>query len=531
MKKQLLEFVKDNKIWVLSIAVPLLGAIPLYIYSMSVGELPDFSLSDLTGALIASFLTELVIAALTVCYVLFAGFAARNAVSAFYPETPSGPPPANRTYLIRGNFIQGVTVFCVLAWFGLVTTSFDRWLIPPATWLARTAYWGAICSSALLVIFDWRNGKRRLKYTLFFILTGSIAFLAVLVWASLCDYAPVPHGKQGAQASSSVPLAKATTWAADAGAWLLHDHLVATATITALVAGAVVSYIATVTRGRRQANRSGQPPRPSFKNERLNLLAAKGWITFVFCLFSAIPLLLLYAIVDATPTRAQVTAAIVGGSYLLLLNWFSFSARDWKQRGMAAAGAFLFVFVMLPLQSNNATLLPKMVVSALGSGNRHATNLVLASTECPALVPYGINCKAEKDSSIGITNVNILNRLGSTVLIELQVQRVMAPSATPQKQRQDVPASEPHGAVPPRTNLVPLTLRVPKAGTPHTDGFLASYSCDDLRLERLRAVDPAKADSLACVKLSVPKDHMLGHTVNGAATYLGDFSQYVQTTP
>lgn len=60
---------------------------------------------------------------------------------------------------------------------------------------------------------------------------------------------------------------------------------------------------------------------------------------------------------------------------------------------------------------------------------------------------------------------------------------------------------------------------------------MASYRCDDLRLDALRAVDRAKVDSLACIKLSVPKDHMLGHTVNGAATYRGGFSQYVQASP
>lgn len=530
LKEQLFEFLKDNKLWVLSVAVPLLGAVPLYIYSMSIGELPDFSLGDLTGALIASFLTEVVIATATVCYLLFAGFAARSVVNGFYPKTPSGTP-VNQTYLIRGNFIQGVTVICVLAWFGFVTSSFDTWLTPPATWLARSAYWSSLLCSALLVVVDWRSGKRPLKYALFFILTGSVAFLGVLVCAYLSGYIAPQPSQQGVQAPSSVPVVKASTWAIYAGTWLLHDHLIATATLAALAAASVVSYIATITRVRRQANRSGHPPQPFFKNERLKLLVAKACITVVFCFLSALTIVFLGTMVDATPTRAQTAAAVLGGSFLIFLNWFAFAASDWKQRSWAGVATFLFVFIMLPMQSDNATLLPRMVTNVLGFGNRHATNVVLSSAECPALVSYGVTCKSEKDGSIGITNVNILNRLGSTVLIELQVQRVIDPSTTQEDQHSDASALEAHGTRQHRANLIPLTLRVPKEVNARADGFMTSYRCDDLRLDALRAVDRTKADSLACVKLSVPKDHMLGHTVNGAATYRGGFSQYVHASP
>ncbi|MCO8320397.1 hypothetical protein [Burkholderia multivorans] len=530
LTEQLLEFVSDNKIWAFSVAVPLLGAIPLYIYSMGVGELPDFSLGDLTGSLIASFLTEVAITVATVGYLLFAGFAARSVVNSFYPKTSLGIP-VNHCYLIRGNFIQGVTVVCVLAWFGLTTSSFDTWLPPPEIWLARIAYWASLFSSALLVVADWRSGKRPLKYALFFTLTGSIAFLAVLVCAYLGGYiAPLPL-RPGWRAPSPAPIAKASAWVLNAGTWLLHDHLIATAATAALAAGGIVSYIATITRVHRQANRSGQPPQLLFKSEGLKLLVAKACITAVFCFLSGVSIVFLGVMVDATPTHAQTAAAVLGGSFLIFLNWFAFAASDWKQRGWAWLATFFFVFVMLPLQSDNAMMLPRMVTNALGSGNRHATNLVLSSMECPALAPYGIDCKPDKDGSIGLTNVNILNRLGSTVLIELQVQRIMDTSTTDEEQRSGKPVADAHGLPRNRARLIPLTLRVPEAANGYADGFLASYKCDALRLEGLRAVDRAMADSVACVKLSLPKDHMLSHTVNGAATYRGGFSQYIQIAP
>lgn len=49
-------------------------------------------------------------------------------------------------------------------------------------------------------------------------------------------------------------------------------------------------------------------------------------------------------------------------------------------------------------------------------------------------------------------------------------------------------------------------------------------------LEQLRADDPAKADALACVTLSVPKEQVLGNSISGPATYSGDFSKYVSVS-
>lgn len=171
------DFARENKIWALSIAVPLLGAIPLYIYSMSIGQLPDFSLGDLTGVLIASFLTEMIVGTVMVVYLLFAGFAARKAVNGFYPDpriavsdSSNAPSPValdTHRYLIRGNFIVGVTIFSVLSWFGLATKSFDSWLAPQHPGIARWAYALSLSSVALLVLVDWRRGWRLLKYTLF----------------------------------------------------------------------------------------------------------------------------------------------------------------------------------------------------------------------------------------------------------------------------------------------------------------------------------------------------------------------------
>jgi hypothetical protein len=522
-----LDFARENKIWVLSVAALLLGAIPLYIYALSVGELPDFSLAELTGTLIASFLTEVFIGSATVGYLLFAGLAARHAVNAFYPEV-SGGIPGNRHYLMRGNFIQGVTAFSILTWFGLATSSFDIWLAPGASNLTRGAYVVSLCSAALLVAFDWRNGRRPLKYVLLTALASSATFLCVLLIAYLNGYVVVPPGPARPEPRPSVPLLELNRRLTDVCAWLLHDHLIATASAAAIAVCILLPVVVRKTRGRRHANKSGAAAQPFFTNETLKLLAAKAWVTAVFWFLLFLTAYFLSLFVSASPAHSQTATALMGGLFLILFNWWAFVAKDWKQRIFLGATTFCFIFIMLPLQTNNATLLPKMVVNALGFGNRHAANVVLASTECPALARYGVSCKAEKDASIGITNANILDRLGSTVLIELQVKRTAAPSSANNGPRAEGSAPVAQAPTASRVAFIPLTIATPKTGTSESKDFVRLYACDPLLMERLRAVDPAKAGALACVKLSVAKDHLIGHTVNGPATYSGEFSQYVQ---
>ncbi|MGN6083987.1 hypothetical protein, partial [Trinickia sp.] len=142
---------------------------------------------------------------------------------------------------------------------------------------------------------------------------------------------------------------------------------------------------------------------------------------------------------------------------------------------------------------------------------------------------YGVDCDPKKDTSIGLTNVNILNRFGTPMLIELQVQRSpeaarAASYARPPEHASTTPAA-PYSL---HTENITLSLpSLPKSAA--AEPFTAKqYPCNGLLLDKLRATDPGKADALACVKLSIPKEYVLGNTTNGAATYSGDFSQYVR---
>lgn len=537
--RRFLKFVDDNKIWAVTIAIPLLGAIPLYIYALSIGELPDFSISELTGTLLASFLTEVVIGGSTVIYLLLTGLAARSAVNAFYPDAP-GNTHNNHEYLIRGNFIQGVTMFSLLAWFGLATSPLDTWLTSEATGLARCAYWIALGSSALLVAIDWRNGRRPFKYALLSAFASSCSFLAVLLISYSRGYVTIHSDQSSSSTNAAAPLDKLHTLITnpDIEKWLLQDHLTVTASTAALIILVATPALVRITRARRHTNKSGGNSQPIFKNEKLKLLAAKLWVTLVFWFLSAAAFAFLYLIAATSPLHSQSVTLLFGGSIFIFLNWAAFSIKDWKQRILLGAITFCVVFIMLPIQTSNATLLPKMIVNVLGLGNRHAAVIVLASTECPALAQYGVICKSEKDTSIGITNANILDRLGSTVLIELQIKQTADASDAKKAQSPDTQASSAtqtqaasttasaNHASPSNISLVPLTLSKPKNSK--MKDLAALYPCDSALAEKLRSVDSEKANSLVCAKLSVPKDHLIGRTINGPATYLGEFSQYIQ---
>jgi hypothetical protein len=113
----------------------------------------------------------------------------------------------------------------------------------------------------------------------------------------------------------------------------------------------------------------------------------------------------------------------------------------------------------------------------------------------------------------------------------LQVQRTAEAVTVPKKAQHGIQASEAVAWSPPRAEFKTLTLPTAAPADAETESRIAVwYPCNPLLLERLRANDPAKADALACVRLSVPKELVLGNTANGPATYVGDFSQYAHVS-
>lgn len=532
LSKKAVDFFNDPKTWKVSVAVAVVGALPLCLNAISAGELPDFTLNDLTGTFIASFAAEAFLGVILVGYFLMAGFASRHIVNSVYPEK-LGIVPENHSYLIRGNFILGVALLSLLMWFGLVEALTDLLLAPNHIGVALGAYVIALLSTTLLVLQDWRTGARSLKYALLACLAGSLAFLSVLEVANWIGYTPSSISRPATLSTPTVPGAShLDLWLSATSQWFLRDRLVETATVVSVLVAVATPVLIIGTRRRREANRSGQKSEPWLKNEAAILALTKISVIAAFWFFSAVTFMFLGLIVVTSPVSYQIITALLGGAILMILNFWAFSANNWKSRALAGAVTFAFVFGVIPLFGHNLTFLPKLVVGVLGLGNRHATDIALSSAECPALASYGAECVPAKDTSIGLTDVNILNRTGSNVIIEIQVQIDALLTPVEARKSQPVAPASASSEVPGvRVTYVPAALSGTQGISQDRRRIETLYPCDVVLVEKLRETNSAKADNLACVKLSVPKENVVGRTIGGPATYAGDFSRFVLIMP
>ncbi|MGF6955415.1 hypothetical protein [Paraburkholderia youngii] len=128
-------------------------------------------------------------------------------------------------------------------------------------------------------------------------------------------------------------------------------------------------------------------------------------------------------------------------------------------------------------------------------------------------------------------DVNILERLGSTVTLELLVKRSDAVAEAKHKDalkdRHATVATAATGKVIDRVGDVlwlsqtqPVDINRVKVALPN--------GCDQLLLDKLRAQDQKRSEQLMCIKISVPKAAVVGGTVDGIATYKGPFTSYLK---
>lgn len=528
------DFANENRLLCFTIFILTIGAIPLYVYSLSIGQLPDFSLADLTGVLIASFMTEIFIGAVIVFYLLAAGLATRATVGMFYPEKSmelplsSGPASdaVNREYLFRGHFIVGVTMMWLLVWFGISTKPFSAFLGSDYSWMAKCSYYFSLACIFFLMIVDWRCGWRRGKYLLAGVFFLATTFLAILMLAYEYGFMSTMTAVAPGAVSSSPnePFPKLSNWTQGALVWLFQKHLVVVAVCISIVIGVSLPAIAWRFRSRPHSH---EKPKSSWLNHWPSgkIFFAKIAASLAFGVSSLLVILFFGLVVGEGELHWQMLTAFTGGCYVILLNWAAFQARDRKIRLLIAAAMFVLIFILIPVQSRNSTFFPKVIVRALGFGNMHADSVALSSAQCATLAPYGVRCASRKDMAITLTNVNILNRIGSTVLLELQAKRILLSSASnilpsSGKAMNSLQMTVSDGEV--------KTLAIseePDAGAKSKD--TGAYSCDYLMLDHLHTTDPTKANALACIKLSVPKDQVMGYTINGSRTYAGEYSQYV----
>ncbi|WP_143136791.1 hypothetical protein [Burkholderia ubonensis] len=648
------QIMRQNPIATLTALVLSFGGLPLLLYSNSVDQLPDFTLSDLTGTLIATFATEVTLTALVGWYCLLAGLAARFVLVRFYPDDPAGTPPANtlspnateRQGLVKGPFIVLVTALTAVIWADMLALQMDaapfvHWRNATMETFVTMGYFVAYATLGSLILFDLRGASvlrrigRKAIWGLLLISTifDCVAWVIAQNDTTLVDSAnkanphPIACAWRGIAALSTagwheswsiglsffvsvVALATAVrrrranrpgwsvvravsvavapwillgvrsvveangTWAA----WSDETRLPWTVLFGASIVAGAVWLAAELLRRVRLAWQAGLiisvGSRPAWK-----LVAAKAAMTAAFGTFAAIVMLFVLAIVEGGSPVGQWQTLMTAAALLIILNWIAFSLPGgWKPlAGLCAFSAIVMLF-FVPLLGKNPLQFPRLLVTALGFGNRHVASISLSGQQCATLAPYGVHCDKGKDDAITLTNVNIVNRLGTSMQLELLVRTgepgtvasdagVAHPASaafaargsgrTKPKRTQANYSASPAKATP--YSVQTLTLAVQPTGVTGTEQLRkAIYRCDQLLSDKLHAAmdegaskagaatgasgasgvqvsghtkQPVQAaepmQSFACARITVPKDQVLGYTSAGVRTYEAGLSGYI----
>lgn len=632
---RLVAFGRKNPIVTLSWLVLSCGALPLLFYANGVDQLPDFTLSELTGTLIASFALELMLVPLIGWYCILAGLAARAVLNHFYPHSPASTVPgtivavraATREQLVRGKFIVLVSLLTGMIWLDVLSAAagfspFSRWQDPAMMVLVSTTYVAAYVAMFGLILFDWQAPglRRRLVHRtlwslfLFSVLVNVATFLVrrrmhgtvvptpdpdahpiIYVSDNIRDALPdigqwfragaawlhtwltgIPGGEwivavfrfvgHGLAEYGAVMVCvilsvtalrmsvrrlryglhgqQAMNWLCAAlMPWLIRATLVSLASPdasltkrimlgAATVVGVIWAGIWILAAGRRSWHGGGATASTGWP-----LIGVKLLITGMFAGGASIVLIFVCLIVDQGRPDGETVTLANAILLICLLNCGVFSlGRDWKPLGLVCMSAFLML-VLVPQFSGNPLFFPKLVVRNFGLGYLHADNLVLSGQQCATLVPYGVHCDKGKDDAITLTHVNIVNRLGSSVQLELMLRADLHSSTARAGKSSATVVPFAVQTLVTGDDVMPFTgAPVPRKPAAGCDDLLAARLIDAINSakEHAKKGGPALPDekvvaSLVCVRFVVPKDQIISYERSGARTYEKGYSGYIAT--
>lgn len=264
-------------------------------------------------------------------------------------------------------------------------------------------------------------------------------------------------------------------------------------------------------------------------------------VAFVLCSLGLLLLALRLAQTDGPAHAVRALGLTI--AYLTLFNIAYFQLVNVRRQFWRAWGAAIGVFVCANLiASQSLTTIPKGTVNALGLGNFYAPSVTLSSLQCPMLALYGVACESKKDDAIVLTNVNILNKMGSTVTLELQVRR--GDLDTPADDHGRPTQNGTHDSeTPNRVALHAVAGEVDFViGDRGKQRYIEARKCDEalgswLKAPRtpepLRTAEREKYKRMWCVTLNVSKTQFLGDTRDGIRTYRGGYTEFmsVKSTP
>ncbi|QCX47884.1 hypothetical protein [Ralstonia pseudosolanacearum] len=537
------EVAKKNFPVVASVSALAFGGITLLLYAWSIGQLPEFTWNDLTGTAFAVCATGVLVVLFVVGYCLSAGYFARSALEAVYPEAahhvPVIPPDASvpaepYARLIRGPFILGTTCFSGLAWLGFFVAVSPERLVSPYDEHLLGALAVSLVTAATLVLVDWRRFQTQwVRYALLSVLSGAIVMVIVIITAwsvgpsSLATKRPTGTSNRAA----AIDWPSYWVWALDHAICIGVSAAIGVALLLNL--GLITSYIARLMKWLfslvpwkwpewlvSAARQTSHVVIGEASDRRL--IRAKVYVMFWFCAFTSVVLMMAYAMAATGNAHDWNWNFFFIVTLLTILNWVSFAVRQWRERAGLGLVTAALVFLSYPVLARNPAMFPKMVVTLLGLGNERLATIGLSSRQCATLEPYGVNCIPDNERAITLTNVNLLNRLGGSMVLELLIQDKSGGPATTSatSAATGVSTSHPDHS---ESQQIPQTLT---ATGQMGSNSLSAKKCDEVLLSQLQSSDAVDAKALRCVVLVVPKDQVLGYTKANWRTYRGEYTAY-----
>lgn len=498
---------------IIALFVLIFGGLILLSYSLSIEYLPDFTLSDLTGTIIAIFVVGTMVVAAISGYLGFAGFAARWALGLFYPARERyGSGGVNGSVsetpyerVVRGRFIEGVTFGTAFAG-AFFILNLENFAVPHN----RTFIWGSILGGvplAILLMIDWRlhrgNWFNYAKHVLIMMSAAGSLVLFALINGIAVDVGGIIIDSKGAEA----PAKSSFSWKEFSGYFLDHVWCVS---LVMVILGSAIAYYHDVIRPGRRSPHTGYTKRPrSQTSEWKKLLAAKVVVAIVFAMCSLVVLALAESL-----SRIGGAMSVIGWLYLLIIlimvNWIAFNVRSWKERiglGLAVSVSVAFLF---PLILGNPAFLSKTIVGMLGLGNVNLSAITMAEGQCKTLVPFAVPCRKDEDNGVTLLNVNLLNRLGTSFVLEIMV-RFTEGDSPENLESEKAEGSQAVG----NSSLHVLTLAPGKSSHARIAARTQAYRCE----KGLLSLSGKEQDGIGCVRLVVPKEQVVSYSLGGRRTY------------
>lgn len=501
----------------------------LLVYAMGIHQLPEFTWNDLTGTLLAVFMTTLIVVPILVAYCLLPGYMARMPLASGYlNDAPIGASASSAIALDRQRsrvrFIAGVSVLNVLMWTCFVVKSSSEQLISPYGDYFAHAITVAIITLSGLLLLDWKRfNKQWVRHTLTIFLTGSFTVSAILLMA----WAMGPAAWTATMSTPTHVPSEPMDWT------LVRDNAfwfgVAVSMVTLVIINLDVIEEKTnkvqraifdhCQRCRRVKSFLASTFHFLFGGkDDVQLIAAKVSAIVLFSGFGGTLALIAFNLAEIGNGEDAGRNLIILVLLLSILNWWAFTMDDWKKRLLLGLVTAVLIFGFYPFLVQNPMMFPRMIVSILGLGNERLATVSLSTKQCSTLLPYGVDCVSDDKKSFTLTNVNLLSRVGATTTFELLVRAEKQPAMTVFEINTAAEKNPPK-----HTDTRELTLLQPLAGK----GEGNYMKCDRNLLSKINSkTDRIEADQVRCISLTVPKDQVYGYTKFGTRNYRGNYSGY-----